>query len=189
MAKLIQQIHDLINLAIDKGITEYISTSQIDDAIDQAQMGFFRSLIKEFAETKVIRNELLPFQKRANITITSSVGSLPSDFEHEIDFWVAVSSVNYEVRLFESGTFRRRLRDPIDVPSTTNLIATIYYDSGKKIEVSNQITPVVINYFKRPVKPVYATTFNTGQYIYNDAAYKFTVVDTCGLYPSLMYSR
>jgi hypothetical protein len=120
-------------------------------------MGLFRPLIKEFAKTKIIRNELLPFQVRASVIIASSIGSLPADFEHEIDAWVTVNSITYEVRLLESGMFRRRLRDPIDVPSTTDLIANIYFDSTRKIEVSNDITPLVLNYFKRPVKPVYAT--------------------------------
>jgi hypothetical protein len=170
MAKLIKQIHDLVGLAIDKGITQYISDSQIDDAIDQAQMGLFRPLIKEYAKTKIIRNELLPFQLRSSVTIASKIGSLPSDFEHEIDAWVTVSSVDYEVRILEAGMFRRRLRDPIDVPSTTNLIANIYYNSGKKIELSNDITPLVLNYFKRPAKPVYATTLSGGQYVYADGS-------------------
>jgi len=165
MAKLIKQIVDLVVLATDKGLTNYHSNDQICDAIDQAQMGLFRPLIKEFAKTKVIRNELLPFQKRSSITITAKIGSLPSDFEHEIDAWVTVSSIDYEVRLFEAGMFRKRLRDPIDVPSTVNPIANIYNDTTKKIELSNQITPLVFNYFKRPVKPVFATAL----------AYTFTV--------------
>lgn len=167
--KLIKQITDLISLAVDKGLTNYHSYEQIMDVVDQAQMGLFRPLIKEFAKTKIIRNELLPFQKRAPIVITSKVGPLPDDFEHEIDAWVTIDSVDYPCRLFEAGMFRNRLRDPIDIPSTTNLIANIYFDTTKKIEVSNQINPLVFNYFKRPVKPVYATTIDTGQLIYDDA--------------------
>lgn len=160
MAKLIKQIYDLVVLATDKGITGYHSDSQIMDVIDKTQMGLFRPLIQDFAKTKQVRNELLPFQKRASITIASKVGDLPTDFEHEMDCWVTVSSVDYPVRIIEAGMFRNRLRDPIDVPSTTNLIANIYFDTTKKIEISAQITPLVFNYFKRPVKPVYATTLN-----------------------------
>lgn len=160
MPKLIKQIYDLVVLASDKGITGYHSDSQIMDVIDKTQMGLFRPLIQDFAKTKQVRNELLPFQKRANITIASKVGDLPADFEHEMDCWVTVSSVDYPVRIIEAGIFRNRLRDPIDTPSTTNLIANIYFDTTKKIEISSQITPLVFNYFKRPVKPVYATTLN-----------------------------
>jgi len=232
MAKLIKQIFDLVALSTDKGLTNYHSPEQIMDVVDQAQMGLYRPLIKEFAKTKIIRNELLPFQKRSSVTITSKIGALPTDFEHEIDAWVTVDSIDYEVRLFEAGMFRRRLRDPIDIPSITNLIGNIYLDTTKKIEVSNQLyytfvitaanatvgatytnngktftvlytiasgtvlvcegtgaptvsgtltkvtgtgsttitfasvdSPLVLNYFKRPVKPVYATAL----------AYTFTV--------------
>ena len=35
MPKLIKQIHDLFNIAIDKGVTEYIPNSKVDDIIDQ----------------------------------------------------------------------------------------------------------------------------------------------------------
>ncbi len=169
MAKLIKQIYDLVALATDKGITGYHSDSQIMDVIDQTQMNLFRPLIQEFAKTKQVRNELLPFQKRASIPITAKIGDLPSDFEHEMDCWVTVNSVDYPVRIFEAGTFRNRLRDPIDAPSTTNLIGNIYFDTSKKIELSAQITPLVFNYFKRPVKPVFATTLVSSQYIYDDA--------------------
>jgi hypothetical protein len=168
MAKLLKQVHDQIKIATDKGITEYHAPAEIDNVIDNGQMGFFRELVKEFAKTKIVRNELLPFQRRANVTIASNVGSLPTDFEHEMDVWANVGGVDYEVRLFEAGMFRRRLRDPIDIPSTTNLMANIYFDTAKKIEVSNQITPVVMNYFKRPIKPFYATTLSGAQLIYDD---------------------
>lgn len=168
MAKLIKQIYDLISLATDKGITGYHSDQQIMDVVDQTQMDLFRMLVREFAKTKQIRNELLPFQKRSSVTITSKIGSLPGDFEHEIDCWATVQNVDQPIRIIESGMFRSRLNDPIDVPSTTNLFANIYFDGSKKIEVCAQVTPVVLNYFKRPVKPVYATTVTGGQLIYDD---------------------
>lgn len=188
MAKLIKQIYDLINLATNKGLTGYHSDTQIMDVIDQAQMGLFRPLLKEFAKTKQIRNELLPFQMRASVTVASKIGSLPADFEHEIDAWVTVSSVDYPITFLEAGQFRERLRDPIDTPSTTNLLANIYFDSAKKIEISNQITPIVLNYFKRPVKPVFVTTLThtftvtsanaTAGATYTNNGQTFTVVST-----------
>lgn len=170
MAKLIKSIYDWVALATDKGLTSYWPDDQIMNVIDSVQMALYRPLIEQFAKTKQIRNELLPFQKRTTIVIASKVGSMPADFEHEIDLWSTVNSVDYKIRIFESGTFRNRLTDPVDVPSTTNLIANIYNDgSGKKIEISNQITPITINYFKRPTKPVYATTIVTGTQVYDDA--------------------
>jgi len=170
LAKLIKQIHDLIDLAIDKGYTDYVSRSQIDDAIDQGQMLLFRQLLQKFPRDKRVRNDLLPFEVRASVTITSKIGSLPSDFEHEIEAWYTASSVDYPIQLVEPGFYRTRIRDVVDPPSTTNLFGSIYNDTTRKIEISSNVTPIVLNYFKRPTKPVFATTLSSGQYIYDDAS-------------------
>lgn len=180
MAALIKQIHDLIALAIDKGYTNYISDSQIDDAIDQAQMVLFRQLVKQFPRDKRVRNDLLPFQVQSDITITSKVGSLPASFEQEIEFWstggaTGATAPKYPVTIVEPGFYRRRVNDVVDPPSATNLVATIYNaatgPSGPKalsIEVSNQVSPVKCVYFKRPTKPVYGVTGPVnGQYTYD----------------------
>lgn len=165
MAKLIKQIYDLVTLATDKGITRYHSETEVMDAVDQGQMLFFRECLKNFPRDKRVRNILLPFEKLASVTITAKVGSLPSDFEHEIEAYVTVSSVDYPVTFEEVGFFRNRIRDTVDPPSTTNVFASIYMDTTKKIEISPQITPLVLRYFKRPAKPVFATSL----------AYTFTV--------------
>jgi hypothetical protein len=158
MAKLIKSIHDLITLATNKGIAGYYSDTQVDDAIDQGQMLLFRQLLQKFPRDKRVRNDLLPFEVKANVTITSKIGSLPSDFEHEIEAWYTAASVDYPVQFVESGFYKTRIRDVVDPPSSTNIFGSIYYDSGKKIEVSSQLTPIVLLYFKRPTKPVFATT-------------------------------
>lgn len=169
MAKLIKQIADLISLAIDKGYTQYITDSQIMDGVHSTQMALWRDLVKKFPQDKRVRNDLLPFQVKADITISSKIGTIPTDFEQEIEAWVTSGGVDYPVTIVESGFFRRRIRDVVDPPSTTNIFGTIYYNSGRKIEVSPNITPVTLVYFKKPTKPVYATTGPTnGQYIYDD---------------------
>lgn len=170
MPKLVKQIHDLISLAIDKGYTQYIPDADIDNVIDQEQMVLFRQLIKQFPKDKRVRNDLLPFECKANITITAKVGDLPSNLEQEIEFWHTASGVDYPVQVEESGFFRRRIRDVVDPPSTTNVFATIYNNSGRKIEVSPQVSPITALYFKTPTKPVYGTTASNSQYIYDDTA-------------------
>jgi hypothetical protein len=169
LAYLIKQIHDLVDLAIDQGITTYWTRTQIDDAVDAGQMTLFRQILKEFPKTKIIRNEILPFQNATNVTVTGSIGSLPSDFEHEIEAYVATGSIKYPVKFIDQGFFRRRVLDPVDPPVATNVFGMINYNSGRKIELSSQVTPLVLTYFKRPTKPVYGTTLSSGQYIYNQS--------------------
>ena len=157
MSKLIYQIHNLITLATNKGIAGYYSDTQVDDAIDQGQMLLFRQLLQKFPRDKRVRNDLLPFEVRANVTITSKVGPLPADFEHDIEAWYTASSVDYPIKLVEPGFYRTRIRDVVDPPSATNLFGSIYYDTARKIEISSNVTPIVLNYFKRPTKPVFVT--------------------------------
>lgn len=171
MAKLIKQIYDLVTLATDKGLTAYWSDDQIMNGIHKAQMGFFRELIDEFAKTKKIRNELIPFQVTASITITNNIGSLPANYFQERDATVNYQGSDWPVTILEDGSFSVRLNDPIVNPKTDfkNLIANIYNNGGDKIELSAQITPLKFRYFKVPTKPVYATTLSGGQYVYDDA--------------------
>ena len=173
MAKLIKQIHDLITLATDKGLTTYHSDSQIDDAIDQAQMTLFRQLNERMKIDKSVANLLLPFELKASITITAKIGTVPTDFEHEIEVWsVDGNSVHQPIVIKQETFFRRRRRttsDPIDTMSDRVNTGIIYYDSGKKIEIEQQVTPVYMRYYKRPVKPEYVTTLTNGQYVYDDS--------------------
>lgn len=171
MAKLIKQIYDLVTLATDKGLTSYWSDDQIMNGIHKAQMGFFRELIGEFSKTKKIRNELIPFQVTASITITNKIGSLPVNYFQERDATVNYQGADWPVNILEDGAFKVRLNDPIVNPTTDfkNLIANIYYDGGDKIELSAQSTPLKFRYFKIPTKPVYATTISSGTPVYDDA--------------------
>lgn len=168
MAKLIQQIHDLINLAIDKGVTDYISPENIDNAIDAGQMTLFRLLVKDFAKNKRVRNDLLPFEKLANINIFTKVGSLPSDFEQEIEIFYTAAGVDYPVNVKESAFFRKAIRDVVSPPTVTDPIATINNNAGKKIEVYPQITPINLRYWILPPKPAYVTIISGGLLIYDE---------------------
>lgn len=170
MAFFIKQIHDMVDLAIDQGISNYWTRTQISDAVDQAQMSLFRPILKEFAKTKIIRNELLPFQVISGVSLASKTGTLPTNFEHEVEAYYETGSVKYPVKFIDQGMYRRRLRDPIDTPTAPdNLFANIHFNSGFKLEVSNDVSGVVLTYFKRPAKPVYAVgTAVSGQYSYQE---------------------
>jgi hypothetical protein len=170
MAKLIKQIYDLVNLATDKGITGYHSDSQIMDAIHEGQMVLWRQLVKQFPKDKRVRNDLLPFEVRATITLTSGIGDIPTNYEHEIEGWVVTDSVKRRVTFVEEGFFMERILDPVDTPSTTNPFVNIYFDTARKIEIApSTITSMTLVYFKKPIKPVFSTIESGGSYIYDDA--------------------
>lgn len=173
--KLIKQIYDLITLATDKGITGYFSDSKIMDAIHQGQMVLWRQLIKKYPQDKRVRNDLLPFEVQATITLTGTtrrIGSVPQNFEQEIEAWAAdEDGVLRPITFFERGFFRAQVNDPVDVPSRRSPIANIFFDASRQIEIApvsvSQIDSLV--YFRKPVKPVFSTIESGGTYIYDDA--------------------
>lgn len=174
MATLIQKIHDLVNLATDKGFTNYHSPSQIDGVVDSVQMTLFRQLNERVKKDKSAARYLLPFEVKTSITMTNNVGTVPSNFEQEIEAWSGnATGTTKPIIIKEETQFRKRRRttdDPIDTMADRVNTAIIYYDSGKKIEVEQQVTPVNLRYYRRPVEPVYGTTLANGQLIYFESA-------------------
>lgn len=178
--KFIRQIHDLVDIAVDKGLTNIILRSQIDDAVHEAQMAIYRELVKDYVTTKnpVARKFLLPFEKKASITITAGIGSMPSDFDHELELWATVSSADRPVYIKEAGEFKKamwrhkfRENDPI-ADAYTNIFGRIYTDTTKKIEIYPTTTPIVIIYLIAPTRPIYFTSYSATkfQHTYVDAS-------------------
>lgn len=172
MATVIQRIHDLVNLATDKGITNYHAPSQIDNVVDSVQMNLFRQLNERVKKDKSAARYLLPFEVKASITMANNIGTVPSNFEQEIEAWSGnATGTTQPVIIKEETQFRKRRRtsdDPIDTMADRVNTAIIYYDSGKKIEVEQQVTPVNLRYYRKPVEPVYGTTYANSQLIYDE---------------------
>lgn len=170
MAKIIKEIHDLINLAFDKGYTDYIPSGDRDNAIDQGQILLQRNLFKEFVLNKRVRNDLLPFEMLATIGLPAGV--IPADFEQEIEGWSVSDGKEYPLTILESGFYRTRKLDVVSPPSLEVPIATINFQGAKTLDVvPTDITSVQLRYWRLPVKPQYVETPNgIGQMVYDDGA-------------------
>jgi hypothetical protein len=170
MSKLIKQIHDLIDIAIDKGLTNYMSRSQIDATVYSAIVDLIRPMMAEHPKTKRNRNYLLPFEKVATIVLTGGIGAIPLDFEHEIEFYLPDAGKTH-ITIVERAFWAQRRNDPVDPPTVTSPVGLVYNDTVKKIEVApTTITSIRLAYFKTPVKPQYATSIVLGQEVYDDTA-------------------
>lgn len=171
MAKLIKQIHDLVDIAFNKGLTDYWSRPQVDAAVYSAVNELFRVCAKEYPKTLLSRSYMLALQRTATITLTTGIGSLPADFHHEVEFFVTATRKRIPIK--ERGFWDTAKNDPVDVPTVNSPIGTIYADSSgvKKLELypTTAANPGVL-YFKTPVMPVYATTIVTGNLVYDDAS-------------------
>src|SRR5436190_20934046 len=167
MATLVKQIHDLVDIAIDKGVTGYLSRTQIDTQIHAVQMDMFRLLLKEYPLTERSRNYLSPFEVPVVVALTAGSGDKPAGFQHEIVVTLNDAD-NSEVEIVEEGQWAFRLKDPIDPPSITRPVCII-----RKATIDAR--PIVISqirlvYFRKPVKPVYGTQETNGQLLYDEAS-------------------
>lgn len=170
MAKTIKQIHDLVDIAFDKGLTNYWSRPQIDAAIYKGIMELFRVLSKEYPKTILSRSYMLALQRSGTVALTAGIGNLPDGFSHEVEFFVNDATKRH-IPIIERGFWDARRRDPIDVPTVSAPIGTIYTDSAgiKKLELYplTAANPGIL-YFKNPTMPEYATDIVLGQEVYDD---------------------
>jgi hypothetical protein len=172
MAKLVKQIHDLVDIAFDKGLTNYWSRPQIDAAIFKGVTEMFRLLSREYPKTILSRSFMLSLQRSGTVTLTAGIGTLPTDFSHEVEVFVNDATKRH-IPIIERGFWDSRRRDPIDVPTVSAPIGTIYSDSTgvKKLELYplTASNPGIL-YFKVPTKSSYVTTIVLGQEVYDDTA-------------------
>lgn len=172
MAKLIKQIHDLVDIATDKGLTNYWSRDQVDAAVYSAVCSIYREHLPDFPKTDRSRNYLMPFLKDENITLTAGVGSIPAGFEKEVVFHLNDTDKT-PVVIVESAQWNERKRDPVEPPSATNPIGHMYKlttTGSVKIEVApTSITTIRTVYMETPTMPNYVTTINgDNQEVYDD---------------------
>lgn len=163
--KLIKKIHDLIDLAINKGYTQYLSRPQIDSTIYFAEVDLFKKLLQTVPRTKRERNYLRPFEvsPTGELTFTDGVATLPAGFEHEIAF---ATEDEHEVEIIESGFWEYRVNDPIAVPTVTKPIVT--FRSNKVLVRPKTVTKLFMQSYRLPVQPEYKTQEVNGMLVYDD---------------------
>lgn len=166
MAFLVKQIHDLVDIAIDKGVTGYLSRTQIDTQIHAVQMDMFRLLLKEYPRTERSRNYLAPFLTTTNPSVSAAGDATkPGDFQHEIIVTLNDED-NTEIDIIEEGQWPFRVKDPVDPPSVTRPICVFRKNT---IAVRPKtLTEIRLVYFRRPIKPIYGTTETNGRLLYNE---------------------
>jgi hypothetical protein len=164
---LVKQIHDLIDLAIDKGVTGYLSRQQIDVQIHAVQMDVFRKLLSEYPLTERSRNYLSPFEMEATPDVNSGVATKPLDFQHEIAVTLDDED-NTEVSIIEEPQWAFRVKDPVDPP--TELHPICCFRKGVIAVRPVEVAKIRIVYFRTPAKPVYGTLPINGRFIYDEAS-------------------
>lgn len=174
----IQDIHNFILLLLNKHNTGYSTPSEIDEALDRAQMWYFNRVYGNIEEyqpgrpsprvaygmTTAVHDHLAPF-KNIDTSASNSTGlvTLPSDYMHLIH--ISLNDVSVPVLSEDELSYRRQ--SFIAAPSSNEPVAVI---SGKgKIQLYPKQTynTLQVHYLERPAKPVFGFTQSGRTITYN----------------------
>lgn len=169
----IQEIHDYILFVLDKDSGGYVSSAEVDIALDRAQMSIFRHYLGNTREyqpgrpvpraaygmTSIVDEALYPF--KAQVTATPSAGNATFNVSaiEDLMFLVCASTSNSEIEVVNEEEFHYRNTSSIHSPSLTGPIARVYDYSKAAGTFRMQFlpvsfaSPVVIDVLRRPVQP------------------------------------
>jgi hypothetical protein len=165
----IQEIHNFVLLLLNKHNTGYAAPSEIDDALDRAQMWYFNRVYGNIEEyqpgrpvprvaygmTSAVHDHLAPFKAQSTSDSNSSgVVSLPSDYMHVI----AIRKNNAPVPIVSEDELGIRLDSYIFAPSSTEPVALISGKGQIQLYPKETHSTLSIDYLARPDKPVFGYT-------------------------------
>lgn len=158
---LIKYIHDLVNFATGKGLTEYHASEDIDNEIYAVEMDIYRSYLDEYARTSKMSSFLSPFETFEELDVTDGVTTKPEDMQVETYAHAQDGSL---IDIVDSAAWSNRLKDPVSTVEKQPILK-IY---GNRVDVRPQtITKITLGYLRLPKRPKYAYTVSGGrrQYI------------------------
>lgn len=164
MPKFIKRIVDRVNLANRKGLCNFYSAFDITAEVHAESMNLWKKYVEEFERTQKISVFLDPLKSTETITLTAGVGTLVNaKGQYKTG---AFTSADKKVALINIDKWAAAVNDTVRVPDDNNPIALI---EGESIKVLPSSVPsVTIHYLKKPTEPVYATTQDGEDYVYDD---------------------
>ena len=165
----IQEIHNFVLLLLNKHNTGYATPSEIDDALDRAQMWYFNRLYGNVEEyqpgrpvprvaygmTSAVHDHLAPFKDNSTSDSNSSgVVSLPSDYLYV----VAIRKNDKPVPILSEDELGIRLDSYILAPSSTEPVVVISGKGSIQLYPKETHSTLSIDYLERPAKPVFGFT-------------------------------
>jgi hypothetical protein len=174
----IKEIHNFILLLLNKHNTGYHSPSEIDDALDRAQLWYFNRLYGNVEEyqagrpiprlgygmTSAIHDHLSPFKNTSTTSSNSSgVLSLPSGYA----YLIAVRKDNKAVPLISEDELAIRLDSYIFEPSSTEPVVIISGKGELQFYPKETHNNLEVDYLSRPTAPVFGFTQSGRTITYN----------------------
>lgn len=171
MAKFIEDIHNLYNLLAGKNIATKQPPERVDQVFWEITIGIFNDHYDHYVKTQKISDYLLPFKRKAEISLTNGVAPLPPDYEH---VRLVETEAGENVPVIEDKFWPGRARRKLDPPTATKPICRIENSIAETPVRQIQLVPstvpkVFLYYFKTPAKAVYAYEKVGNRYVYNEA--------------------
>lgn len=169
MAKFIKDIHDLFGILAGKNIATKQPPERVDAVLYEVVISTFNDHYNHYVKTQKISDYLLPFKREKSIPISNGKGELPPDYAHAR---LITKQDGTKIDLVEDKFWPGRVKSKLSPPSEESPISRIenFGESAlRRIEVvPSSVTPVIMYYFKKPTKPVYAYSVSGSRYVYDD---------------------
>lgn len=155
MAKLIKQIHDLIDYVADKRHTAPQKRAEIDDAIYEASVSLFNEYLQQYELTSTIHEYLAPFERSTQFESGGKLG--PGLFQKPDDYvrYTMIRTLDgIKVQVINSAMWSTRSNDAVEVPDDNYPIARL---GQTTIEILPDTVDIEMHYLKVPTAPEYKT--------------------------------
>ncbi len=155
---MINDIHNIINFATDKGVTGYHKPEDIDNEVHAVSTDLWQSFYDEYAITKKVSSYMVPFEVKDNGIVVNSNGDavMTKEIEHPTLVLDAVTSKEIHIR--ERFQWGKEINDPISPPSIEYPICLFASKSSNlyNIEVlPASISSITVYGLEKPKKPVW----------------------------------
>ena len=115
-----------------------------------------------------IQDKIDPFYATSSITLTSGIGTLPTNAVSGLTDVYSIISISANDRLTDIERINKAklvhiLSSPLTAPSET---FPVYYQTSNSIAMlpTDAVSTVIIDYIKKPTDPVFGFTTNTSQF-------------------------
>ena len=169
MAKFIKDIHDLVNFLAGKNIATQQPPERIDLVLYEVVNGLFNGYYDHYVKTQKISDYLLPFKRIKTLETVGGIVELPPEYEH---VRALRSAIGKKIDVVDDKFWDGRINSRVAPPTAEAGIARIEIqeaDGKKIIQVVPVQTPILLEYFKAPDRPLYKYTLAGTKYVYDEA--------------------
>ena len=173
----VDKVYNILKFIVRKNQLGSLSPDDFAYAFNTAQRNYYDFLVGRIEQyqygravsrvglsmTDNVVSRLMPFQKTASVTVTSGLGTKPSDFNKLLSLY---TPNNFRVYRLEENRFAERMQDSIDPIDEAN---AFYVEQNTNWRIyPTSLTTLTLKYLIVPADVVWAyTTDGSGRPVYD----------------------